>query len=72
MPKLTCDGERDCTAAVSHIDRKGWIYCTAHGRMMAAGRTVRKLTAAELAELEAGRPIPWDPAAKRRALEAGR
>jgi len=29
-PGLSCDMERDCTAPVTHVDAKGYVYCERH------------------------------------------
>lgn len=51
---LHCDGARGCTAPVTHIDSKGWIYCEAHAFQLGRGR---QLTPAELKQLQAGNTI---------------
>lgn len=57
---LVCDGEHGCTCPVSHIDEKGFAYCTAHGvaRRAATGIRCRKLRVWELALLRAGKTLP--------------
>jgi hypothetical protein len=51
---LTCDGARGCTAPITHIDAKGYIYCEAHAFRLGRGR---QLTPAELKQLQAGEPV---------------
>ena len=31
MKVLTCDMVKGCVAPVTHIDNKGFLYCTKHG-----------------------------------------
>ena len=63
--RLSCDMDRTCTAPVTHIDRKGWIYCATHGpERRASGIGCRKLTKAELRTLGEGKPIAYRPARK--------
>lgn len=57
--KLHCDMERECTATVTHIDRKGYVYCTAHGHQRQIAQACRKLTAAELKRLENNETIKY-------------
>jgi hypothetical protein len=45
--KATCAMEHGCTAEVTKIDDKGFVYCSAHGSMRQFYRRVRKLTPAE-------------------------
>jgi hypothetical protein len=63
--KLTCEWGKACPSDVTHVDEKGWIYCTPHGEQRQAGgwRRCRKLTSAEKATLEAGGTILYDKAA---------
>lgn len=58
-PPLSCDMEKGCTAPVSYVDNKGYIYCTRHGVMRRVIRPCRKLTAAELKRLQAGQTISY-------------
>lgn len=58
---LTCDMENDCTAPVTHVDEKGWLYCATHGpQRRQSGRQCRKLTAAEIKRLQAGLTISYE------------
>lgn len=51
---LTCAMEEGCTAPVTHIDNKGYVYCAPHGEDRKSCRPCRKLTPAELKILRAG------------------
>ena len=64
MSKLTCQMVDGCTAAVSHIDNKGYVYCAAHGVERRDWRPCRRMRRWEIRELEAGRPIHWKPTRK--------
>jgi hypothetical protein len=58
--KLTCDMERSCTRPVTHIDNKGWMYCTPHGEQRrTSGKPCRKLRSGEIETLESGRTIRY-------------
>jgi hypothetical protein len=57
--KLTCDGVEGCSSPVTHIDTKGYVYCSTHGRVGYGGRRSRKLTKAEIKTLEAGGTISY-------------
>lgn len=64
--QLHCDMEKDCKAPVSHIDNKGFIYCTKHGEQRKAGGTpCRALKPAEIKKLEAGETIRYRLASER-------
>lgn len=54
---ITCDMVRDCAAPVTHIDDKGYVYCTPHGEQRQSFRPCRKLRPHELRQLERGEPI---------------
>jgi hypothetical protein len=54
---LRCDMTRDCTAPISHIDCKGYIYCKPHGLDRKAYQRCRLLTPAEMKTLLRGEPI---------------
>jgi hypothetical protein len=56
---LRCHMESDCTAKVTYIDNKGYIYCTAHGAMRRFIRPCRKLTVSETRRLESGQIIKY-------------
>ena len=54
--ELTCDGSNwgPCSGGVTHLDDKGFTYCTVHGihRRGSTGRRCRKLRGWELRKLE--------------------
>ena len=52
--KLQCEMEKDCRETVTHLDRKGYIYCTTHGIHRRFHQPCRKLRAHELRRLERG------------------
>lgn len=56
----TCDWSTDCNAPVSHLDEKGFVYCTEHGigRRLYSGRRCRKLRPWELKMVHAGKALP--------------
>lgn len=58
---LTCQMTDDCKAPVTHIDNKGYIYCTQHGIDRRDVRPCRKLLKREIAALERGNAINWRP-----------
>lgn len=49
--------KRDCAAEVTHIDDKGFAYCTAHGEQRRQYRRCRKLRPHELARLKRGEAL---------------
>lgn len=52
----TCWGR--CSGAVTHLDRKGYAYCTTHGlTRRTSGIACRKLRPHELRRLQGGRPL---------------
>jgi hypothetical protein len=52
---LTCDMVDGCTEPIAYIDHKGYIYCAKHGpERKGSGIRCRKLTPAELKQLQAG------------------
>lgn len=55
---LRCQYTEDCKHEVTHIDRKGFIYCADHGfTRRASGTSCRKMTAAELKKIKSGKPL---------------
>jgi hypothetical protein len=56
----TADGAQRCTAPVTHVDRKGYAYCTPHGLERRATLPCRKLLARERAQLERGELISYE------------
>jgi hypothetical protein len=57
---LRCDQTASCEGDVTHIDDKGWLYCTPHGEGRRSVRPCRRMTEAEIATLTAGKTIWWD------------
>ena len=53
---LTCDMTHGCGGTVTHIDNKGWTYCTYHGEQRRSTRPCRKLRSGEIAKLQHGQP----------------
>lgn len=67
--ELKCDMVSDCTAEVTHIDNKGYIYCTEHGIERRDCRPCRALRKWELAMLKAGEQVPsYTPGPKPKAV----
>jgi hypothetical protein len=54
---LRCDMSKDCTAPITHIDRKGYLYCTKHGHERHSAQPCRKMTADELAAVRSGEAL---------------
>lgn len=55
---LHCDMTDHCTDPVTHIESKGFGYCTIHAETRRYyGHRVRKLTPAERRKLERGEPV---------------
>ena len=54
---LSCDMETNCPAEVTHIDNKGYVYCTEHGLDRRDWRPCRKLRPWELRRLQRGKPL---------------
>jgi len=58
--KLQCDMEKTCEGAVTHIDNKGFVYCTkCSAKRKSGGTPCRKLTRAETKRLAEGQTISW-------------
>lgn len=57
MSRLRCDMTRDCVAPVSHIDQKGFAYCTPHGLERRLYQPCRKLRPHELRKLHRGEQL---------------
>ena len=51
---MSCDMAHECDAPVTHIDDKGYTYCTPHGVSRQGYRPCRKLRPHELRRLERG------------------
>lgn len=54
---LCCDMKDDCAAPVTHIDNKGYAYCTQHGVERRSWRPCRKLRGWELRRLQRGEQL---------------
>jgi len=50
LSRLSCEWSNDCLAPVTHLDRKGYVYCAHHAKQSGRGR---KLTASELRQMGA-------------------
>lgn len=55
--QVRCDMTNDCEAPVTHIDNKGFVYCTDHGISRRYYHPCRKLRPHELKKLQRGEPI---------------
>ena len=56
---LSCDMEKGCKKPVTHIDNKGYTYCTEHGARRKSTVPTRKLKPAEIKKLESGQTIRY-------------
>lgn len=56
---LHCDMTHECTATVTHIDEKGWVYCREHGNARKYSHRCRMLTPSEIKTLTAGGSIRY-------------
>lgn len=55
---LKCDMSKTCEEPVTHLDDKGFVYCTKHGvQRRGSGHRCRKLAPKELRQLQGGQPI---------------
>lgn len=52
-----CDGVAGCQEPITHLDNKGYIYCTKHGIERRDVRPCRKLRPHELKKLARGEQI---------------
>jgi hypothetical protein len=60
MTSIRCDMDRACEAEPTHIDHKGYVYCTRCNEARKAGEIrTRKLRTGELAKLETGQSIRY-------------
>lgn len=58
--QIHCDMERGCGAPVTHVDSKGYVYCTKHGaQRKASGTSCRRLTSTEVETLRSGGTIRY-------------
>lgn len=51
LDKLACQMKTNCTGNVTHIDTKGFVYCSAHGIQRQQYSSCRKMTIKEIATL---------------------
>ena len=54
---LQCDMRADCSAPVTHVDEKGYVYCAEHGEQRKSVRACRRLATMELRQLRMGMPL---------------
>lgn len=54
---LRCEWSEECADPVTHLDNKGFVYCTGHGLERRGRRPCRKLRPHELRRLERGEPV---------------
>lgn len=54
---LQCDMDHDCFEAVTHVDQKGYAYCTKHGLDRRYYQPCRKLRDWERRRLQRGEPL---------------
>lgn len=57
MANPTCDMDRTCTAPVTHIDNKGYVYCATHGVERRDVRPCRKMRPFEVKRIMRGEPL---------------
>lgn len=57
MPTLKCEMTNDCQHPVTHIDKSGFVYCTAHGLRRRMYEPCRKLRSTELKRLQRGEQL---------------
>lgn len=55
--KPVCDMQAGCTAPITHLDKKGFIYCHEHGMERRDYQPCRKLRPHEIRRIESGKPI---------------
>jgi hypothetical protein len=52
-----CDMTADCNEPITHLDDKGFIYCTNHGVSRRYSRPCRKLRPSELNNIKRGEQV---------------
>ncbi len=58
MATLKCDMRVDCKEPVTHLDNKGYVYCTGHGEQRRSHDIpCRKLRSHEITKLTRGETI---------------
>jgi hypothetical protein len=55
--QLACDMRFDCDAPVTHMDHKGFVYCTEHGLRRRVYCPCRSLRPFEVRKLQRGEVI---------------
>ena len=68
MTTLRCDMESTCEERVTHLDKKGYVYCARHGLMRRMSQPCRVLRKGEIRRLESGQQISYKPAIGRTNL----
>lgn len=60
ITKMTCEMEKDCVMAVTHIGEKGYIYCKKHAieRRQSGYERTRTMRVWEIKLILAGKPLP--------------
>ena len=57
MEEPKCEMTSECNEAVTHMDKKGYIYCTTHGLERREYQPCRKLRPHEVNRLRKGRAL---------------
>lgn len=65
MNTLKC-GMGDCQEPVTHMDNKGHLFCTMHGKQRRYDKPCRQLLKSEIKQLANGESIWWQTASQRR------
>lgn len=55
--KLLCDWRKDCPNPVTHIGRKGYVYCKEDAANRRGAEPTRKLLVSERKQLESGKAL---------------
>ncbi len=56
---LSCDMTVSCKAPVTHIDNKGYVYCTSHGKHRALSVPCRAMRPGEVTKIILGETIKY-------------
>lgn len=54
---LKCDMTIDCDQPVTHVDQKGYVYCTTHGIQRRGYQPCRTMRPFEITRLTSGQPL---------------
>lgn len=54
---IHCDMTAECDQPITHLDDKGYVYCTTHGLQRRDYRPCRKLRPAEINKLQRGEQL---------------